>query len=218
MASGPTSPGLHGTGCAQSAYVARSASQQHTFTWVLNVDSVPSHLDRSRVVRAIQQATATVARARTPCPIDDTDQASPPVAIYSGPTLRHANVTPDVECFPSSRSDGISVVSFGKLPTDVVATYKLAAALVAMPAFLVLWTALAAWRWGGAGALAALLLLPPLGLLTIRWWDAAKATAGDLRLFGRVAGREGRLQRLAADRRALVARIDAVRALVSSSA
>ena len=111
-----------------------------------------------------------------------------------------------------------AVVARMRLPTDVVATYKLAAALVAMPAFLVLWTALAAWRWGGAGALAALLLLPPLGLLTIRWWDAAKATAGDLRLFGRVAGREGRLQRLAADRRALVARIDAVRALVSSSA
>jgi len=127
VASGPASPGLLGTGCAQSAYVARSAAQQHTFTWVLNVDSVPSHLDRSRVVRAIQQATETVARAQTPCPIDDTDQATLPVAIYSGPTRRHANVTPDVQCFPSSRSDGISVVSFGTLPADVVAvtcTYR----------------------------------------------------------------------------------------------
>lgn len=127
VASSPTPPQLHGTGCAQSAYVTRSAYQQHTFTWVLNVDSVPSYLDRAGTERAIQQATATVARAQTPCPIGDSDQATPPVAIYSGPTRRHANVTPEVVCFPSSRSDGISVVSFGRLPEDVVAvtcTYR----------------------------------------------------------------------------------------------
>lgn len=127
VASSPTPPELHGTGCSQSGYVTRSAYQQHTFTWVMNVDSVPSYLDRARAEWAIQQATATVAGAQTPCPIDDSDQATPPVALYSGPTLRHANVTPEVECFPSSRSDGISVVSFGRLPEDVVAvtcTYR----------------------------------------------------------------------------------------------
>lgn len=121
VASAPASPGLHGTGCAQSAYVTRSAYQQHTFTWVMNVDSVPSYLDRAGAEWATQQATATVARAQSPCPIDGSDRATPPVVIYAGPTRRHANVTPDVECFPSGRSDGISVVSFGKLPTDVVA-------------------------------------------------------------------------------------------------
>lgn len=127
VASAPTSPELYGTGCAQSAYVTRSAYQQQTFTWVVNVDSIPSYLDRDGTEAAIRQATATVARAQTPCPIDDTDRATPPVAIYSGPTRRHANVTPDVECFPSGGSDGISVVSFGTLPADVVAvtcTYR----------------------------------------------------------------------------------------------
>jgi hypothetical protein len=127
VASAPASPGLHGTGCGQGTYVTRSAYQKHTFTWVINVDSVPSYLDRDGTESAIEQATATVARAQTPCPIDGNDRATPPVTIYSGPTHRHANVTPNVECFPSSRSDGISVVSFGELPADVVAvtcTYR----------------------------------------------------------------------------------------------
>lgn len=109
------------------------------------------------------------------------------------------------------------VVGRMRLPNDVVATYKLAASLLAMPLALALWTALAAWRFGPTGALAAILGLPLLGLLTVRWWEAAKATAGDVRLYGRVVGRPRRLERLAAERRALVARIEAVREISSSA-
>jgi hypothetical protein len=110
----------HGTGCGQQGYSLRDARQQDTFTWVLNAESVPQHLDPEGAERAIRQATATIVRARTPCPLEGGDPALPR-AIYAGPTGRHANVTSDDECFPSGRSDGISVVSFGDLPDDVVA-------------------------------------------------------------------------------------------------
>jgi hypothetical protein len=110
----------HGTGCGQTAFDIRDSRQEHTFTWVMNLDSVPPHLDRGRALAAVRRATATVARARTPCPLVGGDPALPR-AIYSGPTGRHANVTSDEECFPAERSDGISVVSFGDLPDDVVA-------------------------------------------------------------------------------------------------
>lgn len=100
-----------------------------------------------------------------------------------------------------------------RMPTDVIATYKLGASLLAMPLFLVLWTALLGWAWGRVAALAAVLVLPVIGLVTVRWWDAARTAADDLRLFARVVGRAGRLERLAAERRALVARFDAVRAM-----
>ena len=41
--------------------------------------------------------------------------------IYAGTTVRYANVTPSARCFPAGNSDGIDVVSFGRLPDDVVA-------------------------------------------------------------------------------------------------
>ncbi len=103
-----------------------------------------------------------------------------------------------------------------RLPTDVVATYKLAGSLLAMPLFLAGWVTIAAWAWGTGAAVAALILLPLLGLLTIRWWDGARQARDDLRLFARVARRPRSLERLAADRRDLVARFDLVHALADA--
>lgn len=105
------------------------------------------------------------------------------------------------------------VVGRMRPPTDAVATYKLAAALIGMPLFLALWVALAWIAAGGVAAAATLVLLPLLGLFAIRWWDGARQVRDDLRLFGRVASRPARRERLAAERRALVAEIDAVRGL-----
>lgn len=105
-----------------------------------------------------------------------------------------------------------------RIPGDAVATYKLGAALIAMPLFLALWVALAAAAAGLTAAAAALLGLPLAGLVTLRWWDGARAAGGDLRLFGRAASRPARLERLAVQRRDLVARIDAVRALAEAEA
>ncbi|HUG42481.1 MAG TPA: 1-acyl-sn-glycerol-3-phosphate acyltransferase [Longimicrobiales bacterium] len=111
-----------------------------------------------------------------------------------------------------------AVVARMRMPTDVIATYKLGAALVAMPLFLVLWGGLVARVWGAFPAAVAVVALPLIGVLTIRWWDGARAAAEDIRLFGRVAARPHRLERLAAERRDLVAAIDDVRRLAEAEA
>lgn len=113
-------PEAQGGGCAQWAYTTRASRQHHTFTWVLNVSSIPPYLDPAQAERAIDRATRTVAHARSNCPGAPAG-AEPPRVIYAGPTTREANVTPAADCFPTDNSDGINVVSFGRLPPDVVA-------------------------------------------------------------------------------------------------
>lgn len=108
------------------------------------------------------------------------------------------------------------VVGRMNMPTDVIATYKLAGSLLAMPLFLVLWTGLIAVIGGATAAVAALVLLPVLGLVTVRWWDGARQAGADLRLFGRVARTPARLARLADERRELVASFDEVRAMAEA--
>jgi hypothetical protein len=106
--------------CEQTAYVLREAVQQDSFTWVLNVDSVPGYLDPDGVTTAVEEATLSIARADSPC-LSGGAGAQVPPAIYGGSTRRHATVTPETECFSAEDSDGISVVSFGVLPEEVVA-------------------------------------------------------------------------------------------------
>lgn len=100
-----------------------------------------------------------------------------------------------------------------RLPTDMVATYKVAGSLLAYPLFLGLWAGLAAWAWGWSGALVVLVVLPLLGLVAVPWLDRARDLVEDARLFGRVARRTARRERLARVRRALVAEFEALRAL-----
>ncbi|HSE09056.1 MAG TPA: hypothetical protein VLB29_10345 [Nocardioidaceae bacterium] len=106
-------------GCGQTAYVLRDAVQNDTFTWVLNVSSIPAYLDPGLATRAIDQATSTVARAESPCLLDQVTEAAQ--TVFGGTTHRHANITRDTDCFGAASSDGISVVSFGPLPENVVA-------------------------------------------------------------------------------------------------
>jgi hypothetical protein len=111
----------HGDGCDQSAYAVHGARQYHSFTWVVNTSSIPSYLDRAGALRAIRRGTATTDRARTACPNGRALAPVQPHAIYAGPTDREANVTPEALCFRPGNSDGINVVSFGRLPAYVVA-------------------------------------------------------------------------------------------------
>lgn len=104
-----------------------------------------------------------------------------------------------------------------RLPPDVVATYKVAGSLIAYPLFLAVWAALVGRVWGWVGVLAAAVLLPLLGLAAVRWLDRAREILEDLRLFGRVAGHGPQRERLAADRRALVAEFEALRRQVEES-
>lgn len=110
-----------GDACAQTAYAVHDARIEHPFTWVLNESSIPAYLDHGGTLRAISDATATVALARSGCAgAADPAPVLPPV-IYTGTTERQANVTGLAVCFPEANTDGINVVSFGPLPEDVVA-------------------------------------------------------------------------------------------------
>ncbi|HLN79254.1 MAG TPA: hypothetical protein VK204_19580 [Nocardioidaceae bacterium] len=105
--------------CA-TAYTLDGPRQKDTFTWVMDVSSVPSYLDRAQVVRAVDRATRTVAEATSSCP-GSNGGARLPRVLFAGPTEHQANVTPASDCFPPDNTDGINVVSFGRLPADVVA-------------------------------------------------------------------------------------------------
>ena len=108
-------------GCGQVEYAVHSAHQAHPSTWVLNVSSIPSYLDREGAARAIRMANRTIARARSTCAVPLAPPPMLPSAIYAGATVRRANVTPSARCFPSANTDGINVISFGPLPRGVVA-------------------------------------------------------------------------------------------------
>lgn len=111
-----------------------------------------------------------------------------------------------------------AVVRRMELPTDVVATYKLAASIVAYPLFLALWTVVIWAVLGGPAAAAALLVLPGLGLLGVSWLDRAREVGQDLRLFSRLTARGERGRRLAEERRGLVAEFDALREMIGEAA
>jgi hypothetical protein len=95
--------------------------QEDRFTWVLNVSSIPPYLPRDATVRAIVAATDIVAQGHTPCPGRDLMGAGLPRAVFGGDTSRGADVMPDGRCVPDRNSDGISTVSFGRLPWGSVA-------------------------------------------------------------------------------------------------
>ncbi len=117
----PPPPPTREDGCHQTAYAVHDASRQEPFTWVMNLSSVPAYLDPDETLRALSDATATVAHAHSRCPATRGVVPAVPPVIYAGTTERRANVTYDGLCFPERNTDGINVVSFGPLPDDVVA-------------------------------------------------------------------------------------------------
>ena len=98
------------------------------------------------------------------------------------------------------------------LAPDVIATYKLAGSLLAYPLFLCLWVVVGWLAFGPSAAIAALLVLPALGVVSVRWVDGFRATAQDLRLFLALTRRSERAAKIANERRALAAEFEAIRA------
>jgi 1-acyl-sn-glycerol-3-phosphate acyltransferase len=76
-----------------------------------------------------------------------------------------------------------AIVSRITVEESGVATYKLGLAMLLLPLTLLIWSALAYAQFGGWGVLAALLLLPLLGLLLHRWSARWYRVAQDARLF-----------------------------------
>ncbi len=99
---------------------------------------------------------------------------------------------------------------------EAVSTIKLATVILAFPAFLAGYTAIAWWLGGTWWALGVGLGAAICGLVTWWWklrWDDARE---DVRLFLRVLGRRKSRDRLAAERRRLVAEFDELAGLLAA--
>ncbi|UCC73358.1 MAG: 1-acyl-sn-glycerol-3-phosphate acyltransferase [Gemmatimonadota bacterium] len=93
---------------------------------------------------------------------------------------------------------------------EVVASFKLATALIAFPATYALWL-IAAWLAGGLVALIVVaVLLPLLGLIAMRWQDRWGRVREDARIFWRAMRKKELREQLVNRRRALVDEFDAV--------
>jgi glycerol-3-phosphate O-acyltransferase / dihydroxyacetone phosphate acyltransferase len=95
---------------------------------------------------------------------------------------------------------------------DAVATYKLATGLAMVPVTMVAGMIAAGLIFGAAGTAAAALLLPASAFIALAWHERRRRAAEDARLFFRVLLRRDRSDRLARDRRRLVAEFDAIAA------
>ncbi len=109
------------------------------------------------------------------------------------------------------------VVHFARPSFDSVASYKLSAAMLAFPVFLVLWIALA-WTWGGPawGAFAGLAAVLG-GLAWIPWRSRLRDLGDDARGFVRSLPRGHSRARLAALRDELAREFDEVASLANLS-
>ncbi|HUP01892.1 MAG TPA: 1-acyl-sn-glycerol-3-phosphate acyltransferase [Gemmatimonadota bacterium] len=102
------------------------------------------------------------------------------------------------------------VARLARPESQAIATWKLAAAMVAFPAAWVGWILVIGWAAGGKAALIAALLLPPLGLFTLWWTKRWERVREDTVLFFRLLFRPGRRDRLAAYRTVLAVEFDAL--------
>ncbi|MEX0893382.1 MAG: 1-acyl-sn-glycerol-3-phosphate acyltransferase [Gemmatimonadota bacterium] len=93
---------------------------------------------------------------------------------------------------------------------ESVATYKLATGFLAVPLMVLLVALAGFWLWGWAGALAAGLAAPALGLVALAWRARWGRVREDARLFLRAFGRRRTRGRMADRRAALVAAFDRV--------
>jgi hypothetical protein len=116
-----------------------------------------------------------------------------------------------------------------QLAPDLVATYKVGAAVLAYPLVLTFWAGLVTWRIGWVAGVVVAVVLPVLGYVTTRWLDAARAVLEDLYLFTRVARPPPGLRRLRRhrrggsartrlemERRAVTAELEAIRVLMDA--
>ena len=93
---------------------------------------------------------------------------------------------------------------------DTIATYKLAAAVLAYPLAWLAWTALAAWLLGTGAAVAAGLALWPLGAIGVYWKLRFERLIEDAGLFYRLLTHPDRQAALAEERRRLVREFDEI--------
>jgi 1-acyl-sn-glycerol-3-phosphate acyltransferase len=110
-----------------------------------------------------------------------------------------------------------AILRFASLREDEVATWKLVPSVLAYPAMYAGWLALS-WRAGGPSLAAlAALVLPLHGVIAVAWRERIREAAEDARLYLRSAGRRDTVERLAAERAALVAEFDDIAARLGAA-
>jgi 1-acyl-sn-glycerol-3-phosphate acyltransferase len=101
-------------------------------------------------------------------------------------------------------------LSLYKPDYEVLATMKLATALVAFPLAYAAWTFVGWWVGGLYGALIIAAVLPLLGAAALHWRDRWKRVREDVRIFVNVVRKKTQRDELVRERRALVEEFDAV--------
>lgn len=101
--------------CSDGAYSRLSYRVQPGLRYFFNRATTPSELTPSAAEGAIVRATANVANTRNACGLGD---RVPVGMAYAGATRAAAGVTTSGGC---GRNDGTSVVSFGALPSGILA-------------------------------------------------------------------------------------------------
>ena len=101
-------------GCDQAAFDDNPFAVGAGASYKVNRNTTPNELTRRGALGAIRRGTANITNTRNPCRLGD---RVPVGFVYSGKTARLADAGGN-RC---SRSDDLSVVSFGKLPKGVLA-------------------------------------------------------------------------------------------------
>jgi hypothetical protein len=107
--------GLSPAPCSDRARQLLGFKWNQTLRWSFNASTTPSGLSRDSVELVLRRSTNNITRSRNDCSISDEVSAA---NSYAGRTDRRANVGSDGAC---GSPDGTNVVSFGSLPTGVLA-------------------------------------------------------------------------------------------------
>jgi 1-acyl-sn-glycerol-3-phosphate acyltransferase len=95
---------------------------------------------------------------------------------------------------------------------EVMATLKLASALVAFPLAFAIWLAVAWWVGGLWGMFGAAIVLPLLGVVAVRWRDRWSRVQEDVRIFFSVIRKKTQRDELVRERKVLVQEFESVAA------
>jgi hypothetical protein len=103
-------------------------------------------------------------------------------------------------------------LSFYRPDYEALATVKLASALIAFPLAYAIWLFAVWWVAGLPGGAVAVLLLPLLGFVALRWRDRWRRVREDVRIFWNVIRKKTQRDELVRERKELVAEFDSLAA------
>jgi hypothetical protein len=101
--------------CADRSFSHIGGRWTRAVHWSFNASSTPASLNRGAVETVIRRSYSNITDASNDCGRADKVGAQ---HVYDGRTSRRANISRNAFC---TASDGVNVVSFGKLPRGILA-------------------------------------------------------------------------------------------------